>query len=156
NPQGIEIGSYGVGSIDALAAARGNRRDNSEINRRVEVMIEKITTHYTTGGVSLPPQRVPGRTDSWALGVTKLRMLAAGAALGSIEIVLRNRRTNKQMFATADLYGGGVGGGTAKAGASLKKQVANAIKNNLMQAVSDFVGRGEIFFTTKKEMGFSD
>jgi len=156
NPQGIEIGSYGVGSADALAVARGNRKDNSEINRRVEVMIEKITTTYTTGGVSLPPQRVPGLTDSWALGVTKLRMLAAGAALGSIEIVLRNRFTNKQMFATADLYGGGLGGGTAKAGSNLQKQVANATKNNLMQAVDDFIGRGEVFFTTKTEMGFAN
>jgi hypothetical protein len=156
SPQGIEIGSYGAGSVDALAAARGNRKDNSEIHRKVEVMIEKITTTYTTGGVSLPPQRLPGQTDSWALGVTKLRMLAAGAALGSVEIVLRNRLTNKQMFATANLYGGGIGGGTAKAGSSLKKQFANAMKNNLTQAVSDFIGRGEVFFTTKNKMGFDD
>jgi len=156
NPQGIEIGSYGVGSVDALKAAGGKRSDNSEINRKVEVMIEKITTTYTTGGVSLPPQRVPGRTDTWALGVTKLRMLAAGAALGSIEVVLRNRLTNKQMFATANLYGGGLGAGVAKAGGSLKKQFANATKNNLAQAVTDFIGRGEVFFTTKKEMGFDN
>jgi len=119
-------------------------------------MIEKITTTYTTGGVSLPPQRLPGKTDSWALGVTKLRMLAAGLALGSIEIVLRNRLTGKQMFATADLYGGGIGGGVAKAGANLKKQVANALKNNLKQAAGDFIGRGEVFFTTKDKMGFDD
>jgi len=121
SPQGIEIGSYGAGSVDALAAVGGNRKDNSEMYRKVEVMIEKITTTYTTGGVSLPPQRLPGKTDSWALGVTKLRMLAAGPAFGSIEIALRNRLTDKQMFATADLYGAGIGGGVARAGASLKK-----------------------------------
>jgi len=60
------------------------------------------------------------------------------------------------MFATADLYGGGLGGGTAKAGSNLQKQVANATKNNLMQAVDDFIGRGEVFFTTKTEMGFAN
>src|ERR1044071_1298932 len=118
-PEGVEIGSYGVGSADALAASGGNRKDNLEIHRKVEAMIEKITTTYTTGGVSLPPQRVPGKTDSWALGVTKLRMLAVGAALGSIEVVLRNRLTRKQMFETADLYGGGIGAGVAKAGSGL-------------------------------------
>ena len=156
SPQGIEIGSYGAGSVDALAAVGGNRKDNSEMYRKVEVMIEKIAATYTTGGVSLPPQRLPGKTDSWALGVTKLRMLAAGPAFGSIEIALRNRLTDKQMFATADLYGGGIGGGVARAGASLKKQVANALKNNLMQAVGDFIGRGEVFFTTKDKMGFDN
>jgi hypothetical protein len=83
-------------------------------------------------------------------------MLAIGAAIGSIEIVLRNRLTNKQMFATANLYGGGLGAGTARAGNSIKKQVANATKNNLMQAVDDFIGRGEVFFTTKGKMGFED
>lgn len=153
-PEGVEIGSYGVGSVDALAAGGGNRKDNLEIHRKVEVMIEKITTTYTTGGVSLPPQRVPGMTDSWALGVTKLRMLAVGPALGSIEVVLRNRLTGKQMFATADLYGGGIGAGVAKAGSTLKRRFANAVKNNLMQAASDFIGRGEVFFTTKDKIGF--
>jgi hypothetical protein len=83
-------------------------------------------------------------------------MLSAGGAFGSIEIVLRNRLTDKKMFATADLYGGGIGGGVAKAGANLKKQVANAVKNNLMQAASDFLGRGEVFFTSKNKMGFDD
>jgi hypothetical protein len=153
-PDSIEIGSYGVGSADALAAAGGNRKDNSEIHRKVEVMIEKITTTYTTGGVSLPPQRISGLTDSWALGVTKLRMLAVGPAAGSIEVVLRNRLTDKKMFATADLYGGGIGGGVSKAGASFKKQFANAVKNNLKQAAQDFIGRGEVFFTTKDKVGF--
>ena len=155
-PQDIEIGSYGAGSIDALTASGGNRKDNSEINRRVEVMIEKITTTYTSGGVSLPTQRIPGKTDTWALRVTKLRMLAVGAAIGSIEIVLRNRLTNKQMFATADLYGGGIGSGTAKAGSNLKKLIANETKNRLKQAVADFIGRGEVFFTTKDKMGFDN
>jgi hypothetical protein len=152
NPQGIEIGSYGVGS----SAAHGDRKDNSEMDRKVEVTIDKITTTYTTGGVSLPPQRLPGKTDIWALGVKKLRMLAVGAAIGSVEIVLRNRLTDKTMYATADLYGGGLGGGVVKAGSSLQKQVANAAKNNLMQAVDDFIGRGEVFFTTENKMGFDD
>ena len=156
NPPGIEIGSYGAGSVDALNTAQGNRQDNTEIGRRVEVMIEKITTTYTTGGVSLPPQRLPGKTDSWALGVKKLRMLAVGAALGSVEIVLRNRLTDKQMYATADLYGSGLGGGVAKASSNLKKQIVNATKNNLVQAANDFIGRGEVFFTTRNKMGFDD
>jgi hypothetical protein len=156
DPQGIQLGSYGVGSIDALAAAKGNRVDNSVMGRRVEVMIEKITTTYTTGGVSLPPQRLHGKTDSWSLGVKKLRILAAGVAVGSVELVLRNRFTNKQMYATADLYGGGLGGGVAKAGSNIGKQIVNATKNNLKQAADDFIGRGEVFFTTKTKMGFDD
>ena len=156
NPQGIEIGSHGAGSHDALTAAHGDRQDNSEMGRKVEVMIEKITTTYTTGGVSLPPQRLPGKSDVWALGVKKLRMLAAGVAIGSVEIVLRNRLTNKQMYAAADLYGGGLGGGVVKAGSSLTKQAVNATIKNLTQAAEDFIGRGEVFFTTKNKMGFDD
>jgi hypothetical protein len=155
NAQGIEIGSHGAGSSDALTAARGDRTDNSQIARRVEVMIEKITTTYTTGGISAP-QLVREKTDLWAIRVTKLRMFAAGPAIGSIEIVLRNRETDKQIYATANLYGGGIGGGVVKAGGGLIKQVVNATKNNLMQAVSDFIGRPEVFFTTEKEMGFGD
>jgi|GEM_PF-3809328 len=156
SPQGVEIGSYGVGSSDALNAAHGDRTDNSEMHRKVEVMIEKITTTYTAGGVSLPPQRVPGRTNSWTLRVTKLRMLAVGPALGSIEIILRNRLTNKQMFATANLYGGGLGYSAVKAGSNLQKQIVEAAKNNLRQVVADFIGRGEVPFTTEREMGFED
>jgi hypothetical protein len=155
SPQDIEIGALGAGSGGALAGG-ARRNDDSEINRRVEVMIEKITTTHTTGMVSLPPQRVSTKSQAWTMGVTKLRMLAAGAAVGSIEIVLRNLLTRQQMFATADLYGGGMGGGVAKAGANLKKQVANAVKNNLMQAVSDFIGRGEVTFKTRDKLGFGD
>ena len=99
DPKYIEVGSYGVGSHRPGAGGQ----DNAEIDRKVEVSTEKITTTYVTGGVSLPPARLPGETDSWALGVTKLRMLSVGAAVGSVELILRNRLTNKQMAATADL-----------------------------------------------------
>lgn len=154
-PHDVEIGSYGSGSTDALAAAHGNRADNSAINRRVEVMIEKITTTYTTRTVTTP-QRAPVKSVSWSIGITKLRMLAAGGAAGSIELVLRNSLTKKQMFATADLYGGGIGGGVVSAGENIKKQIMNAVKNNLMQAADDFIGRGELFFMTDNPMRFGD
>jgi len=154
-PHDIEIGSYGVGSTDARAAAHGNRGDNSQINRRVEVMIEKITTTYTTKTVTTP-QRAPGKSLSWSLGITKLRMFSIGGAAGSIELVLRNSLTKKQMFATADLYGGGLGAGVANAGENIKRQITNAVKNNLMQAADDFIGRGELFFMTNAPMGFDD
>jgi hypothetical protein len=152
NPRGIEIGSYGVGSTRPGTGGK----DNAEIDRKVEVSIEKITTTYTTGRVSLPTRRVPGKTDSWAMGVTKLRMLSVGGAIGSIELILRNRLTNKQMEARADLYGGGLGGGAVKAGSSAKKQIVNAVTKNLKQAAADFIGRGEVYFSTKNKMGFSD
>ncbi len=153
-PSGIVIGSYGEGSIQARL--KKSRQDNSDSDRRVELKIERITTYYTSGGVSLPPLRIPGRTDAWALGVTRLRMVAVGGALGSIEVRLRNRLTDKAMYAAADLYGGGIGGGVAKAGKDLKKQIANAGKNQLSQALTDFVGRGEVYFLTKDKMKFGD
>jgi hypothetical protein len=156
NPQGIEFGSHGAGSFDALTAAHGDRKDNSAKARRAEVIIEKITTHGTTSTISLPPQRVPGQSTSWALGVTKLRALAFGGAAALVEVVLRNRLTDKRMHATAELYGGGLGGGVAKAGGELKKQLINTVKNNLMQAAADFIGRGEVYFTTKSKMSFRD
>ena len=154
SPSGILIGSFGDGSNEARL--KKSRQDNSDSDRRVELKIEKITTIYTSGRVSLPPQRISGRTDSWALGVTRLRMIAAGAAVGTIEVRLRNRLTGKAMYGTADLYGGGIGGGVAKAGKDLVKQTANTIKNNLTQALSDFIGRGEVSFSTRDVMGFGD
>ena len=62
DPEGIQIGSYGVGSADALAAAHGDRTNNARMSRKVEVMIEKTTTTYMMGGVSLTPGRLPGAT----------------------------------------------------------------------------------------------
>jgi hypothetical protein len=105
DPEGIQIGSYGAGSADALAAAHGDRTNNAKMSRKVDVMIEKITTTYVTGGVSLPPGRLSGTTNSWAIRVTKLRVLAAAVVLGTIEIALRNRYTDKSIYATADIWG---------------------------------------------------
>jgi len=153
-PAGVMIGAYGQGSDVALRTKP--RTDNSDYDRRVEVRIERIVTHYTTGNVSLPPLVIPGRTTEWALGVTKLRSTALGYANVGLEIRLRNRRTDKAMFATATLHGGGIGGGVAKAGSSLKKQAANQGKNQVLQAAADFLGRGEVFFSTSEAMIFSD
>lgn len=150
---GVTIGAHGEGSIQALRQGKG-RNDDSQSDRRVEVKIEKITTTYTTGGVSLPPLRIAGETKSWALGVTRMRALAIGYAHVDVELVLRNRLTDKRMYATASLDGGGLGSGAAKAGKDLMKQIADRGVKNLTQAYEDFVGRGEVFFETDQKMTF--
>jgi hypothetical protein len=132
------------------------------MSRKVDVMIEKITTTYVTGGVSLPAGRLAGRTDSWAIRVTKLRVFVAAVVVGTIEIALRNRYTDKTIYATADIYGGGLSSDVVSLAKgignvdNIKKLFLHATKNNLMQSMDDFIGRDEIFFTTKKKMGFSD
>jgi hypothetical protein len=132
------------------------------MSRKVDVVIEKITTTYATGGVSLPPGRISGRTDSWAIRVTKLRVFVAAVVVGTIEIALRNRYTNKTIYATADIYGGGLSSDVVSLAkgisdiASIKKMFVHTTKNNLMQSLDDFIGRDEIYFTTKKKMNFSD
>jgi hypothetical protein len=45
NPQGIQIGSHGIGSHDALTVAHGDRQDNSAIGRKVEVIPGKGEDH---------------------------------------------------------------------------------------------------------------
>jgi hypothetical protein len=162
DPEGIQIGSYGAGSADALAAVHGDRTNNAKMSRKVDVMIEKITTTYATGDVSLPPGRLSGTIDSWAIRVTKLRVFVAAVVVGTIEIALRNRYTDKKMYATAAIYGGGLSSDVVSLAKgigdidNIKKIFVHATKNNLMQSLDDFIGRDEIFFTTKKKMGFSD
>jgi hypothetical protein len=151
NPKFIEIGSHGSGSNRGPAGSP----DNAEIDRKVVVAIDKITTTYTSGGVSHPTVQLPGQTDSWSLGVTKVRMGAVGLAIGSVELVLRNRRTNKQMAARADLYGGGLGATASKGGSLAERKIVEQGIRRLSQAADDFIGRGEVYFMTSSEMGFS-
>ena len=162
DPEGIQIGSYGVGSADALAAAHGDRTNNARMSRKVEVMIERITTTYMVGGVSLTPGRLPGATDSWGIRVTKLRAFVAAIVVGTIEVALRNRFTDKTIYATAGIYGGGLNTDVLSLAKSIdnidtiKQTFIYATKNHLMQALDDFIGRDEVLFTTKRKMTFDD
>ena len=86
----------------------------------------------------------------------------AAIVVGTIEVALRNRFTDKTIYATAAIYGGGVNTDVLSLAKSIdnidtiKRAFIYATKNNLMQALDDFIGRDEILFTTKKKMTFDD
>lgn len=154
-PAGVELGSFGEGSATGLRAANGDRGDNSARARRVEVAIERVDTHGAWAGLSLPARRQPGASERWSIRLTSLRAVAIGAAVARISLRLTNRLTGKSMDAYADLAGGGLTSGVAKAGGDVGRQVANTVTNNLGQAYADLRRRGEALFLTRDRITFA-
>jgi hypothetical protein len=151
----VELGAYGVGSRDSLVRVGGNRLSNEEVDRSVTISIDLVTTHYGQAGRSLPPGRVPAKTQFWYVKVTHLRVDAIGAAFGEIEFVLRNPLSDKTMTARAELdIGGGVNVGLKPLDA--KQLIQRTVTNHLGQSFKDFVGRDEVSISVDREIGFDD
>src|ERR1041385_5809224 len=91
--QGLQVGSYGVGSREPILNPVNNPRDrfeNDPLNRSVRVSIDVVTTKYGQTGVSLAPRRRSARTKFWYGTVTDFLGAAAGIAGYSLTLVLRN------------------------------------------------------------------
>jgi hypothetical protein len=156
----IELGSYAVGSRDALVRTGGYRQSNDAIDRSVKISIELITTHYGQSGRSLPPGKIPAYTKFWYLRVTRLTVDPVGVAFGEVDLTLRNSLSDKTMKAHAFLYGGGVNlspkSKYVDGGTNLDQLKNSFLFHRLGQRYKDIKGREEVSFSTNKEMGFDD
>ena len=146
---GVQVGSYGVGSN--LTEAGGNRTDNTEYERRVEVSVEMVTSSGQLVQQSLPPIRNPALTKFWYVSIKEIHVGAIGGAFGEIVLILRNSVSNKKMLARAKIIGGGINSTlvSGKKGAQWTT-VGGDIASQLLSHYP------ETLFSVNREIGFSD
>jgi hypothetical protein len=139
-PTGVQVGSYGVGSREPVVKPpTSDPNENNASNRSVVLLLEQITTTYSSAPVSRAPLRVGARTKFWYGKVMNLN--GAGLAVYGyfLRLAIRNPLSNKVVNYSGYLLGGGASSnpfafGRPKPGA---------------------VGE-EFSFYTPQEMGFDD
>jgi hypothetical protein len=110
HPSYIGINTSSAGSRDTLAEVGGDRERNDEISRRVDVVIEMLTTKFHEVGRSVPAKRISTYTKVWDVRIKRLLVsgiVIPGPAWGWVELVIRNYISGKEMLFRAMLYGGG-------------------------------------------------
>lgn len=147
----MQVGSYGVGSAQTLAEAHGNRKDNSDYARRVEVDVEMVTSTGHEVGRSLPANRYSALTQFWYVAIKEIHVIAGGGAVGEVTLILRNSLSGKKMLAKATLGGGGLNTALlfGKRGAQWKAVGADVASMLLTKYP-------EASFYVSREIGFSD
>lgn len=104
----VQVGSYGEGSRRTLEEAGGNRNNNADYSRRVEVAIEMVTAKGQLVQQSLPPAVISAETRFWYVSIKEIHVAAIAGAVGEVVLILRNSLSGKKMLARAKLYGGGI------------------------------------------------
>ena len=163
-PNGVEVGSYGVGSREPVlnpAPARVSPHENNPVNRSVVVFIELVTTTYGEAPVSLPPRRISARTRFWYGQVESLTGGAVGVAGYFLRLRLRNSLSDKSVVYRGYIFGGGVGISTKLKKSDDKDQVVGSgdtdpIGGNFSRSNPTASVGPEFSFYTDKDMGFDD
>ena len=101
----LVLTARGDGSREAREDEHKPRSSDDDYDRRVEVGIDLVVPREVKIGRSLPPEQA--KTKEWSVTINRLRVVRAFAAGGGIEVVIRNRKTGKEVVATAKLYGTG-------------------------------------------------
>jgi hypothetical protein len=101
----LVLSGSGEGSREARLDRHKARSSDDDYDRRVEVVIDLVVTRDVKAGRSLPSTQA--KTWTWSVTINRLKVVRAVVAGGGIEIALRNRKTGKEVLATAKLYGGG-------------------------------------------------
>jgi hypothetical protein len=99
----LVLSASGEGSRDALQDKHKSRSSDDEYDRRVEVSIDLLRTLDVKSGRSLPSEQA--KTRLWAVTINRLKVVRAFLGVGGVEITIRNRKTGKEVLATAKLYG---------------------------------------------------
>ena len=99
----LVLNASGEGSRDALQDKHKPRSSDDDYDRRVEVTIDLLRTLDVATGRSLPSEEA--KTRLWSVTINRLRVVRAFLGVGGIEICIRNRKTGKEVLATAKLYG---------------------------------------------------
>jgi len=100
----LVLNASGEGSRDALQDKHKPRSSDDDYDRRVEVTIDLLRTLDVATGRSLPSEEA--KTRLWSVTINRLRVVRAFLGVGGVEISIRNRKTGKEVLATAKLYGG--------------------------------------------------
>jgi hypothetical protein len=101
----LVLTARGDGSREAREDEHKPRSSDDDYDRRVEVGIDLAMPRDVKVGRSLPSEQA--KTKEWSVTINRLRVVRAFAAGGGIEVVIRNRKTGKEVVATAKLYGTG-------------------------------------------------
>ena len=149
SPHQMQIGAYGVGSSQTLREAGGNRNDNTDYSRRVEVNVELITSTGHSVGRSLSPQRYPAQTKFWYASIKEIHVAAAAVVVGEVTLILRNSLSGKKMLAKAQLWGGGINTSLVSKHGQWKTAASDVAQTLLTKYP-------EASFSMNREIGFGD
>ena len=139
-PTGVQVGSYGVGSREPVVnSGLSDPNENNPLNRSVLLLLEQITTTYSSTGVSRAPLRVSARTTFWYGKVLNLNGAGLGVAGYFLRLAIRNSLSDKVVNYTGYL----LGGGASSSPWSISRSKPGSVGN-------------EFSFYTDKEMGFVD
>ena len=95
------------GSRDTLPEAKGDRSDNAQQGRRVDVIIESSQRISGSAGASRPLLTRPTASEFWHVSVDMSSGAAFVAAGGLLALTLSNDRTGERM--TGNVLAGGIG-----------------------------------------------
>jgi hypothetical protein len=149
---GVEVGSYGVGSTESLKRVNGDRTSNEQVDRSVKITIERVTTEQGSAAVTIPEPEEETAVKSWEVTITRYYVDTAGVAMGYVRFKLRKWSNGQTMEGEAFLYGGGLNTDVTSIGEALTK----AVKNRLKTAARDLFGREAHSFSTDRDMTFHD
>jgi len=156
-PQGVEVGGYSVGSRDSLRATHGDRQNNDEAYRKVDVRFERFTATTYTG------MRSAGQVSTrirkwWAVRIDQLHVTYSGGnATGDADLTLINGDSMKSMRAKVHLDGSGYNVGITpspnpgKMLSSLFRSVARTRSDSYRDKP-----KTDHSFGCNREMGFAD
>lgn len=145
----VLIGSVNRGQQDSIIAAGGNRSNNDEQYRRVDVAVRiarKVEEDIPTKIVHKYKQ--PTKTNIWNVSVASGVGLHLGAGVSVIFIELRNLYQK----ATGVAYATGVGIGLS----SIGEAISQMTKKQILRAAASASFGPEASFSTNTEVGFND
>ena len=145
----VLIGSINRGQRDTIVAANGNRLNNEEKYRRVDVDVRiarKTEEDIPTQVVHKYNQ--PTKSKFWYVGVSAGIGLHVGAGVNVVFVELRNLYQK----ATGVAYAAGVGVGLSGMGEMISKMG----KGELLRAAASASFGDEASFSTDKEVGWAD
>jgi hypothetical protein len=145
----VLIGTESMGQRGSIVAARGNRSNNDEQYRRVDVDVRiarRLDEDITSEVVHKYNQ--PTKSKFWYVSTSAGIGLHVGAGVNVIFVELRNLYQK----ATGVAYAAGVGVGVSGIGDAIKHMT----KKDLLRAAASASFGDEASFSTDKEVGWRD
>ena len=103
----VRVEEEAHGSRDTLKESGGNRTDNAQIRRRVDVFVSSNQVVSGSGGASRPPLHSPTASKFWHVSVDLSAGGSAGGAAYLLSMTLTNDKTGESMHGRVWSVGGG-------------------------------------------------
>lgn len=146
----VVIGDISKGQRDSLVASGGNKSNDDQLYRRVDVEVRiKRTMYEIIPTTVVYKYQQPTKTEFWYASVAFAAGLHLVAGVNFLIVELRNMWNQK---ATGIAYAAGVGVGESGIGLA----IAEMTKDKILRIAASASFSDETAFTTDKKYGFDD